>query len=105
MDHRGNRHDPVSGRYMRRPAPSADDLDEAMVFAVDTERLAAEGREGEALERARAAGALTPGDRFPYGEGSGAYFDGHAFSSWDSYGYDVVQRDFDPTTIRVPRDR
>lgn len=103
-DRNGNRHSPVDGRFMRKAAPTAADLDEAMDFAVDTERMAADGRTGEAMARARAAGALTPGDDFPY-DGSGAYFDGREFSSWDAYGSEVAQRDFDPATIRVPEKR
>lgn len=69
------------------------------------ERLAREGRVGEAADLARRCGALQAGDPMPYGEGMGAWWDGRRLRTIMFHGYDVDMLDeFRPESISPPDD-
>lgn len=69
------------------------------------ERLAREGRVGEAADLARRCGALQAGDPMPYGEGMGAWWDGRRLRTIMFHGYDVEMLDeFRPESISPPDD-
>lgn len=69
------------------------------------ERLAREGRHEEAADLARRCGALQAGDPMPYGEGTGAWWDGRRLRTIMFHGYDVEMLDeFRPESISPPDD-
>lgn len=82
----------------------ADD-ERAQAFKDHIERLAREGHARQAAALARRCGALQQGDRMPYGEGIGAWWDGRELHTIEFHGYDVDMLDeFRPESISPPDD-
>lgn len=86
----------------RRGRTPADD-ERAQEYKDRIERLAREGRHEEAADLARRCGALQAGDPMPYGEGTGAWWDGRRLRTIMFHGYDVEMLDeFHPESISPP---
>lgn len=91
--------------YARPRTRSHADDERAQAFKDRIEQLARDGRDTEAADLARRCGALQTGDRMPYGEGMGAWWDGRRLSTIVFHGYEVEMVDgFRPESINPPDD-
>jgi hypothetical protein len=84
-----------------RHTPSESELKAAQEVKTQVDALAASGDAQGAAALAKRNGAFVPGEPLPFGQGAVAVFDGKRLETADINGYEVTERDFDPTTLRV----